>query len=293
MDIRHIQYFMEVVKKGSFSKAADDLHVSQPTISKLIKDLEAELEITLLKRTTRKLELTDAGRVVYKQGQILIQTFQNIFSELDDLKMAHQGDIQIGIYPMISNLFFTRINSAFNLQYPGITVRFNEDGAPNLKQALIDGHIDLALLPFPIEKDIFDYFPFLSVDLILVVHPNHDLADKDQVSWKDLEDEPFIIVHKGFALHHIIIEQCSKVGFKPNIVCEATQWNFMLDLVTNNYGITILPQSELNELEEEVSKMGLKVISLEPSFEWKFGFCWLKGGYLSYATKEWIRFTNV
>ncbi|WP_052339591.1 LysR family transcriptional regulator [Gorillibacterium massiliense] len=292
MDIRHIQYFLEVIKKGSFSKAAEDLHISQPTISKLIKDFETELGITLLKRTTRKFELTDAGKVVYQQGQVLIQSFQNMFSELEDLKKAHQGDLQIGIYPMISKQFFTRINSAFQVEYPGITVRFKEDGAPNLKKALIEGQIDMALLPFPLEKDLFDYFPFFSANLLLVVHPSHEFAKKDQVLWSDLENESFIVAHQGFALHDIIMEQCKKCGFAPNIIGEATQWSFMLELVANNFGITILPQSELNELAEDASHMGLKVVSLEPAFEWKFALCWLKGGYLSYAAKEWIKFTN-
>jgi DNA-binding transcriptional LysR family regulator len=86
MELKHLQYFTEVVKHGSFSKAAESLYISQPNISNVVKNLEEELEVKLLIRTTRKLELTDAGKLLFLYGQQISQTLQQFYQELDEIQ---------------------------------------------------------------------------------------------------------------------------------------------------------------------------------------------------------------
>ncbi|MCM3672175.1 LysR family transcriptional regulator [Mesobacillus maritimus] len=289
MELKHLQYFTEVVKHGSFSKAAESLYISQPNISNVIKDLEEELEVKLLIRTTRKLELTDTGRLLYQYGQQVSQTLQQFYQELDDTKNSKKGSVKMGIFPMLGTEFFTNMIANFHLQYPEIRVRFVEDGARKLRESLLQGDLDLVVMPYPIDEKVYDFFPFLSGELRILVHQQHPLANKSSVKWGELVDENFIIFREGFTIHDTIIEECGRLGFEPKIICETSQWNFMIEMVSNHQGITILPQSKFNEIDSQHHK--LKVLPLvDPEKEWNLGIAWRKESYLSFATRTWIQF---
>lgn len=288
MDSRQIHYFTEVIKQGGFSKAAEHLFVSQPTISNVVKDLEKELDVQLLIRTTRKLELTDTGRLLFQYGEQISQLYRNFYQELDDIKNVNKGSIKMGIFSSVGTEILTNIMSAFSKQYPNITIRFVEDGESNLKEALHNGELDLIVLEVPVNEQI-NSIPFLKGDLRLLVHHTHPLAGKDAVSWEELADEKFIIFHEGFAVRRFILQECERVGFNPNIICETSQWKFILEMVSCNMGISILPQS--NKTELNVAHKGIKVLPIiNQEVHWQIGIVWRKDGYLSYATKEWIEF---
>ncbi|MDW0116345.1 LysR family transcriptional regulator [Sporosarcina thermotolerans] len=288
MDSRQIHYFTEVVKQGSFSKAADHLFVSQPTISNVVKDLEKELDTQLLIRTTRKLELTDTGKLLYQYGEQFSQLFRQLNQELNDVKDAAKGTIKMGIFSSVGTEILTDIMSDFYKRYPNILIRFVEDGESNLKNALDNGELDLIVLEESKNKNL-NYIPFLKGDLRLLVHETHPFADKESVSWKELMDEKFIIFHEGFAVRRFIMKECERMGFQPNIICETSQWKFIFEMVSSNMGISILPQSDVTELK--VSHLGIKVLPLiDQEVHWQIGIVWQKDGYTSYATRAWIQF---
>lgn len=290
MEIRQIQYFSEVVKYGSFSKAAEHLYISQPTISNSVKDLENELGVTLLVRTTRKLELTDTGRLLFQYGQQISQSLQHFYQELDDIKSGHKGTVKMGIFSSVGTEILTRIMSEFYNLYPEITIQFVEDGASNLKKALINGDLDVVVVDLPTDET-FNYFSFLNGDLRLLVHQDHELANNENVSWSELKEEKFIIFREGFTVHNLIMKECRRLGFEPNIICETSQWKFILELVSFNMGITILPQSSINEIT--VRNKGIKVLPLiDQQVHWQIGIAWRKRSYISLATKTWINFVK-
>ena len=155
---------------AAFQKQQNICIYPNPISVMLLKDLEEELDVKLLIRTTRKLELTDTGKLLFQYGQQVSQTLQQFYQELDDTKNSKKGYVKIGIFPMLGTEFFTKMISEFHKQYPEISVRFVEDGASNLKKALIQGELDLVVMPFPIDEELFDFFPFLKGDLRILVH---------------------------------------------------------------------------------------------------------------------------
>lgn len=129
MDIRQIEYFSEVAKHLSFTKAASTLHVSQPSISKAIQNLEAELGVPLFYRSSKQLELTDAGRAVLVNAQHVLEAFKNLRSELTDIMELKKGQIRIGIPPIVGSEFFSKLVSQYKEQYPYIELILTEVGS--------------------------------------------------------------------------------------------------------------------------------------------------------------------
>ncbi|WP_423798057.1 LysR family transcriptional regulator [Neobacillus sp. SAB-20_R2A] len=292
MELKQLQYFSEVVKHASFSKAAEALYTSQPNISNVIKDLEEELDVKLLIRTTRKLELTDAGALLFQYGQQMHQLVKQFYQELDDTKNSQKGYVKIGIFPMLGTKLLSKMIAEFHKLFPEIRVRFVEDGAANLQKALMQGELDLVVMPYPIDLDVFEFFPFLEGDLRILVNQNHPLAKNESIKWEDLINENFIIYREGFTIHDTILEECRRLGFEPSIICETSQWNFMMEMVSLNQGITILPQSHFNEMDHQ--HLQLKMLPLiEPQINWHLGIAWRKDSYLSYATRTWIEFLKM
>ncbi|MFS0824664.1 LysR family transcriptional regulator [Bacillus sp. 1P02SD] len=289
MELKQLHYFSEVVNQGSFSKAAEVLYTSQPTISNVIRDLEEELDVKLLIRTTRKLELTDAGKLLYQYGQRMHQIVKQFYQELDDTKNSQKGYVKIGIFPMLGTKLLSKMIAKFHKLYPGIRVRFEENSAANLQKALMKGDLDLVVMPYPIDQDVFEFFPFLKGDLRILVHQSHPLAKKESVKWGELINENFIIFREGFAIHDTILKECRRLGFEPDIICETSQWNFMIELVSMNQGITILPESNFNEINHQHLQVSISPLT-EPQVTWQLGIAWKKDRYLSYATKTWIEF---
>lgn len=288
MDLRQINYFSEVVKHGSFSKAAEQLFVSQPTISNVVKELEKELDTKLLIRTTRKFELTDAGRLLYRYSQDLSNSLFNFLEEMNDIKRGLKGTIKMGVYTSVGTEILTKIMADFYSIYPDINITFVEDSADNLKLALFQGELDLVVVSLPTSEE-FESFPFLEGDLQLLVQEGHALADKQSVQWKDLKDEKFIMFREGFTVYDMIMWETKQLGFEPEIICETSQWKFILELVSFNMGIAVLPQASLTKIM--VKHKGINVIPLaSPEVRWEIGIGWQKNGYVSLTTRKWIEF---
>jgi DNA-binding transcriptional LysR family regulator len=289
MDIRQLQYVWEVVRYKSFTKAAEALHITQPTISKMIRNLENELGTDVFVRNGKRVELTDAGQVIYSRAQHILHSFENLSSELNDLTHLKNGRIRIGLPPMVGANFFPTVMSQFRKQYPGIILQMVEDGSKKIEAGVGDGTLDVGVVLLPIAEEQFDYFSFVDKILKLVVHPTHRLAEREQVALSELAQESFISFREDFTLHDRIITECLRAGFQPNVLYESSQWDFISELVAANLGIAMLPETICATLDpHRVSTISL----VDPVIPWQLAMIWRKEGYLSFAAREWIRFTR-
>ncbi|WNB92139.1 LysR family transcriptional regulator [Bacillus sp. NEB1478] len=286
MDIRQLTYFNEVAKYKSFTKASNVLHLSQPTLSKMVRSLEGELDIELIDRSARQIELTEAGEIVYEQGKMILESLDNLSANLYDLMNLKKGKIKIGIPPLIGFLFFPRIIKEFKKQYPNIQLHLIEHGANKVEQEVSDGLLDLGVVVLPMDEGEFDIVSFISEQLMLFVHVSHPLSEKENVEMKDLQKESFILFSEGYALHDRIIQECSNAGFIPQIAYESSQWDFISEMIAENLGVSIFPES----IEKRVDKTIIKAIPIvNPILPYKLGVIKKKGKYVSYATREFIR----
>lgn len=289
MDIRQLQYFMEVARHKSFTKAAEALYITQPTISKTIKNMEEEFHIVLFDRASKKIELTDAGKIMYEQGRHIVKSFQNLSSELQDLQNLKKGHIRIGLPPMVGSSFFPEVIGQFHEQYPDVTIQIFEDGAKKVELDVESGLLDIGVTVLPTDDKLFHSFSFVQEKLMLLVHPTHALADNDSVSLSALEGEPFVLFREDFAMHDRIITECVRLGFQPHVVYESSQWDLISGMVAANLGIALLPET----ICREVDQSRIRVVSLvNPTIPWQLGMIWRKERYQSFAAQEWIHFTQ-
>lgn len=289
LDIRQLQYLIEVARWKSFTKAAESLFITQPTISKTMKGLEEELGVTLFDRTSKKMNLTDAGEIIVSQAQQIVTSFHNLTAELDDLRNLKQGNIRIGLPPMVGASFFPKVIGQFHNRYPDIKIQLFEDGAKKVELDVASGLLDVGVAVLPTSQEGLQSIPFVEEKLKLVLHPSHPLAEREEVKLCELAADAFVLFREDFTLHDRIIGECVKVGFQPNVIYESSQWDLISEMVAAGLGITLLPETICREVDEKQ----VKIISLiEPIIPWKLGIVWREDRYLSFATREWIRFAQ-
>ena len=214
MDIRQLQYFLEVAKQKNMTKAAEILHVSQPALSKMVKNLEEELGMTLIIRSNKASEVTDAGFIVTEYAQKMIALLDEMHSTLSDLSNLQLGSIHIGIPPIAGSLFFPKVIAEFHAAFSNIKINITEYPAPKLTKKIWDGEIDLGIAVLPIhEQDIIAY-PIVNENMKLLVHIDHHLAKERNIPLKALKDEEFIFISEDFSLHDIIWNHCIQGGFR-------------------------------------------------------------------------------
>ncbi|PLS15842.1 LysR family transcriptional regulator [Bacillus sp. M6-12] len=287
MDIKHLQYFIEVSNFNSFSRAADHLFITQPTISKMIKNLETELGVALFDRSRKQLTLTDAGRIILEQAKLIDKAFNNLEIELDNLTGLKKGHIRIGLPPIFNAHYFLKIVGRFHERYPGITFQLVEDGSKKIEEDVANNLLDVGVIVLPTKNDIFEHFSFMEEDLKLILHPSHPLAKRKEVNLAELANESFILFNKDFVLNDRIIHSCKSAGFNPHIISESSQRSFIEEMVASKLGVSLLPESVCNQLNKNV----IAVTVVNPTISWNLAIIWGKDQYFSYAASEWLNFT--
>ncbi|SFK74938.1 transcriptional regulator [Salinicoccus halodurans] len=286
IDIKHMRYFVAIVKYGSMTGASNHLYISQPTISKAIQDIETELGMSLFDRTKKKIALTDAGSVFFDQCEEILRLHSELPNDLKNMIGMRQGHIKIGLPPIMDAGKLMAIIKDFHDLYPKITFQLIESGSRTIESRLIQNEIDIGITVLPTESDRFDNFNFISESLCLVVHENHQLAPSPSVNLEELKYESFIMFNEDFYLNEIITSACKNAGFIPAIISKTSQWNFIEEMIERELGVCIMPESVAKLLKS--SSVTVKIE--EPVLKWRLGVIWNKDKYINFITEEWLKF---
>ncbi|TCL05749.1 MULTISPECIES: LysR family transcriptional regulator [Sodalis] len=284
MDIRTLRYFVEVVKQQSFTRAADALFVTQPTISKMLKQLEDELDRPLLMREGRKLLLTDSGQAVYQRGLAILDEFRQLESELEDIGSLKKGRLRLGIPPMVGTQMADLISS-FRRRYPGIELLIAEFGGLTVQQAVLSGELDVALTALTAETETtLNVLPLFSHPLCAVVPRAAPWLDRTGIALAELGDWPVLIYNEDFALHRHLMRAFQAEGINPQIAVRSGQWDFLAAMAEAGIGIAILPEPICQRLD----KSRLLWLPVTPPMMWQLGLIWRQGIYLPHSAQAWI-----
>ena len=290
MNIRQLEYFLEVARQESFSKAATILHVSQPSISEMIKNLEDELGSLLLYRGAKRLELTDSGQIVKQQAEQIVTLFHNLSGNLQEQNQFKKGKIRIGLPPITASTIFPRLLGEFKQHYPNIELQLHEFGSKKVRQGVNEGSLDIGIVcSLPDRTEHFEVLPFIDDPIKIILHPEHRLSGQSTIDFLDLRDEGFVLYSEDFSLHDQIIARCKLAGFQPIIICETSQREFMTQMVAAKLGIALLPSNICNELDPTLF---IALPLTDPQITLHLAVIWRKDRYMSVAARRWLDFTR-
>jgi DNA-binding transcriptional LysR family regulator len=289
LDIRNLEYFIEVARQKSFSKAAEVIHISQPSISKAVKELEIQWGVILFYRNTKNVELTDSGEIILEQAQQIVSAFHNITVQLDGLTKMQKGKIHIGLPPITAVTSFSNLLSAFQSEYPQIHIHLYEYGPKRIEAAIQDGLLDIGIFTPSEGDEHYEKMWYERDPHNIIMHPNHWLAQYDVIAYKKLINERFIIYNNEYRLHDMIIERCQQAGFTPEIALETVQRDLMTQMVAANLGIALLPRKLCATLDTSTLTSRPFV---DPQLYLHLALVWKKGRYLSHAVQEFLTFVR-
>jgi DNA-binding transcriptional LysR family regulator len=284
MELRALRYFVEVVKQKSFTGAAEQMFVTQPTISKMVKALEDEIGSPLLLREGRQMVLTDAGQIVYQRGLEVLAAHARLEAELNDLGTFGRGTLTIGIPPMGGTLFTPAI-AAFRQRYPKVELKLFERGSKAIEAALLDGEMELGGVLQPVDLALFDVMPVSRQLLWLVAQKGSRWDRETEIPLADLAAELFVFYGESLALSDIVLNACREAGFTPTIVGRSGHWDFMAALVQAGVGIALLPAPYCRRLDADAFTCRPVVA---PEIHWDMAVGWRRNGYLSHAARAWL-----
>lgn len=240
MELDQLRYFLRVAEFGGFTKASQELGISQPALSRSIAKLEQELGQPMFERQTRHVVLTDAGRILQTRAEQILGMVDDAVSELSNDGDA--GRIRIGAIPTIAPYFLPGILREFRDQCPRSKVVVYEETTGKLLHRCKQGEIDVAVLAAPIEVQYLEIEPLFDEELLLVLPEDHSLIDKRRLSLADLSAEPFILLDETHCLSGNIVAICQQRSFQPLSVEHTSQLTTVTELVALGHGVSLIPQ---------------------------------------------------
>lgn len=203
MDYRD-SVFISVAENLSFSKAANDLHISQPAITRHIKELEERYKTTLFERKGNKIYLTTAGEKVYHAFKKISQQYRNLDFEIGQLHHNFSGEFKLGASSTISQYVIPKIIASFHKRYPQIQIYLLNGNSFEMENLLLDNKIDLALVENQLTQSGVQYTNFLDDELIIVTGKNSVYAKHDTISLQDLTQIPIVLREQGSGTLEVI-----------------------------------------------------------------------------------------
>jgi DNA-binding transcriptional LysR family regulator len=254
MEMHQLRYVVAVSRAGNFSRAAEQCHVSQPSLSQQILKLEEELGERLFDRTKREARLTPHGEAFLPRAVRILEEVDAAKREASDAQSLLRGRLTLGVLPTIAPYLLPEVLMTFAEGFPGVEIVVQEDTTARLLKLAHAYEIDFALASRPIQDKRMEVRDLFTEELQLALPPGHPLTRKRTVSLADLEKERFIVMKEGHCLGDQVLNFCERRDLKPTIHFRSAQLETIQALVHSGVGISLVPamaaRSEREDLPE-------------------------------------------
>jgi LysR family transcriptional regulator, hydrogen peroxide-inducible genes activator len=242
MEMHQLRYFVAVARTGTFSRAAGECHVAQPSLSQQIQKLESEVGERLFERTRRRAILTPAGALFLPHALSILETAEQGRQEIREMSGEIRGKILLGSLPTIAPYFLPEIIRLFREKYRGVELIFHEETTLQLLRGLEENELDLALISDSAPNPRIRIENLFSEELLLCLPAGHVLVDQRVVVAADLQQEKFILMQEGHCLGAQAQRFCQSKGLRPQISCRSAQIATVLAMVQAGLGISLIPE---------------------------------------------------
>jgi LysR family transcriptional regulator, hydrogen peroxide-inducible genes activator len=242
MELHQLRYFCAVADSGSFSRAAEQSHVSQPSLSQQILKLEDELGAKLFDRLGRSVRLTDLGKAFLPRARAVLRELEAARGDVVESQESLSGVVRVGAIPTLAPYFLPPILSAFSRKFPHAQLSVLEEITPVLLERLRASAVDIAVLALPIRGHEFEILPLMTEPIFAALPAKHALAQRSRISLKDLRQEPFLLLRDGHCFRDTAITACDRARLTPQVVFESGQFSSLLGLVGAGMGVSLVPR---------------------------------------------------
>lgn len=258
MELRHLRYFLAVAEERHFGRAADRLHIAQPPLSSQIKQLETELGTTLFERTTRKVELTDAGALLMERATQILSDVDAAEFDVAEVGRGAAGVLRVGFSGTATYRLMPEIVRLAQADLPNVRLQISgEMLTPQMESGLLENRLDVAILRPPVQSPELTIDEFERTPLVAVLPRGHPLVhatDEEQpLSVRQLSDSELVSYPRTSSVASIVWEMCRQSGFRPRIVQEATETSTLIALVSAGLGVALVPGSDALPLQGAIA----------------------------------------
>lgn len=281
MELRHLRYFLAVAETEHFTRASESLHVSQPTLSLQIKQLEEELGTPLFDRVGKRVRLTAAGQVFREHARRALREMEEAQTALNELEGLMRGALTVGVVQTVNAYLVPEIVTRLSAAYPAVQIKVEELANEKIEEGLIEGRLNVGVGFIPTTAAEIVAEPLFDEDLVLIVSAKHKFAGRRHVPVRELDGEPLVLLSKGFCTRRLTDESLAEAGACPRITVEMNSIEGILATVRTGGAATVLPS-----LAAGGGVPGIHAVTLtNPTPHRTVGLLWHRDGYRTAAAR--------
>lgn len=248
VEIRHLHYFMAVCEALHFTKAAEKLGISQPTLSQQIRVLEDELGMPLFDRIGKKIVVTEAGSLLFSYATEMLTTLQNVKDAINDLQELQRGQISVGIMPSDLDYRITQLVIDFHQKFPKVKLKIL--ASIDIMRQVLENEVDIGIGTNVEPDDRLVIIPLRREEYVLTVSQEHPLANQTAITIAELKGLPMVMYPEGFFGREIVEEAVKKHGFQLHSILETSSVTSIMNLVRANIGATVQPYHLIQQIND-------------------------------------------
>ena len=238
MDIKQLRYFIAIAEEKNITAAANRLHLSQPPLSIMLKQLEDELGVKLIERNGKSMELTDKGNVLYKRALHLMNSFEEIKNELQDTEEGKKGALDVGINTL-SVSGFSEMLQSFHKNHPLVSLKIVQNDSFYLAELVKTRAIEIAFVRLPLEHRGLTFHHLINEPFVFVSN-----KEVHSISLEEISHMPLILPStEGLGIYNTILEEFTRQKLPLTSIAECSDMHVLMELVKGGMGATIVPKS--------------------------------------------------
>ncbi|MCZ4125623.1 LysR family transcriptional regulator [Streptomyces sp. H39-S7] len=244
MQLNQLQYFAAVADLRHFTRAAESVHVAQPSLSQQIRALERELGAELFHRARGHITLTDAGEALLPLARRILADTETARREVQEVAQLRRGRVRLGAPPSLCASLVPDVLKDFHRRYPGVELVVHEDGSQDLVRVLAAGELDLALIitPLPVQAPALATEELLREELVVVSAPSEPApVRRGGLRIEELRGRPMVMFRRGYDLREHTLAACRAAGFEPSFSVEGGEMDAVLGFVRAGLGVAVVP----------------------------------------------------
>ncbi|NHN35572.1 LysR family transcriptional regulator [Paenibacillus agricola] len=283
MEIRQLEYFSVLCEELHFTKAAEKMGITQPTLSHQIKALEDDLGVPLFDRIGKKTAITEAGMILYKQCKLIFSNLLSARDQIQELQNIERGTLAIGALPGELNQLVSSLLLEFHRNYPKIRIKII--GTEDIVNLILQNELDFAITILPLEDERISKIALYKERFYFAATPDHPFANNSAINFDEIKGTPFIMFPESHRCRQLIDLTCSTAGFKLQPLIETTTIESLFGLVRSGAGATILSKTLL----EMYNNGDLIMIPIEnPALCREIGIVFHRDKHIGKAAKGFI-----